>query len=286
MRKKVHPPQQQRTGDAGLLLCRLQPQSKDVTTGSGPLDIVMKETRRVLTKWLWWAMARSGGEISRRPVASVKAKTCTGSCQRMLHHCYAARSPASALSPGRQSYQRVTDQSAGYHYPLWPIQSADHHRRRTRDADKYRSEDIESIDVLKDGPQPPSMVTRGTNGVILITTKKVNGETPPRWISIPTSPYRKITKEAGLLNARAVQTAGGPRAGQAPRDYGANTNWFDEVSQRPSRSITISASKAAPVTRTISPISITADLEGSCGNPTTRYSFQGWKSVTACSTGR
>src|SRR5690606_24353832 len=40
-------------------------------------------------------------------------------------------------------------------------------------------QDIESIDVLKDGSAAAIYGTRGTNGVILITTRKVRGEVPP-----------------------------------------------------------------------------------------------------------
>src|SRR5690606_23471339 len=39
-------------------------------------------------------------------------------------------------------------------------------------------EDIESIDVLKDGSAAAIYGTRGTNGVILITTQKAKGEMP------------------------------------------------------------------------------------------------------------
>ena len=41
-------------------------------------------------------------------------------------------------------------------------------------------EDIESIDVIKDGSAAAIYGTRGNNGVIFITTKKVKGETDPR----------------------------------------------------------------------------------------------------------
>ena len=37
-------------------------------------------------------------------------------------------------------------------------------------------QDVESVDVLKDGSAAAIYGTRGTNGVILITTKKAGGE--------------------------------------------------------------------------------------------------------------
>src|SRR5690606_12871543 len=62
-------------------------------------------------------------------------------------------------------------------------------------------EDIESISVLKDGSAAAIYGTRGTNGVILITTRKVNGETPP---TIDVNTYfttQKIAKRLDFMNA-------------------------------------------------------------------------------------
>lgn len=93
-------------------------------------------------------------------------------------------------------------------------------------------EDIESIDVLKDGSAAAIYGTRGTNGVILITTKQVQGETPP---TVDLSSYistQKITKKLNFMNAeqyRKLVQEGKPGA----TDYGANTNWLDEVTQTP-----------------------------------------------------
>ncbi len=93
-------------------------------------------------------------------------------------------------------------------------------------------EDIESIDVLKDGSAAAIYGTRGTNGVILITTKKVNGETPT---SIELNSYvstQTITKKLDFMNAaqyRSVVAQNKPGS----YDYGYNTNWLDEVLRTP-----------------------------------------------------
>ena len=93
-------------------------------------------------------------------------------------------------------------------------------------------EDIESIDVLKDGSAAAIYGTRGTNGVILITTKKVNGEMPA---TVEVNSYvstQKITKKLDFMDAdqyRAVVAQNKPGS----FDYGYNTNWLDEILQTP-----------------------------------------------------
>lgn len=93
-------------------------------------------------------------------------------------------------------------------------------------------EDIESIDILKDGSAAAIYGTRGTNGVILITTKKANGLTSP---TIDVSSYvtvQKITKRLNFMSPtqyRKLVAEGKPGA----TDYGANTDWLDEVTQTP-----------------------------------------------------
>ena len=93
-------------------------------------------------------------------------------------------------------------------------------------------EDIESIDVLKDGSAAAIYGTRGTNGVILITTKKVNGETP---LTVELNSYvstQRITKKLEFMNAsqyRQLVAQNKPGA----KDYGYETNWLDQIMQTP-----------------------------------------------------
>lgn len=93
-------------------------------------------------------------------------------------------------------------------------------------------EDIESIDVLKDGSAAAIYGTRGTNGVILITTRKVNGETPA---TVDVNSYvttQKITRRLNFMNAaeyRELVAQGKPGA----FDYGADTDWMDEITRTP-----------------------------------------------------
>jgi TonB-linked SusC/RagA family outer membrane protein len=93
-------------------------------------------------------------------------------------------------------------------------------------------EDIESIDVLKDGSAAAIYGTRGTNGVILITTRKSKGKHEP---SLELNTYfttQRITKRLDFFSAddyRQLVKQGKPGA----TDYGASTNWLDQITQKP-----------------------------------------------------
>lgn len=92
-------------------------------------------------------------------------------------------------------------------------------------------EDIESIDVLKDGSAAAIYGTRGTNGVILITTKKLRGDMRPTlqydaYVSLQTiarrpefltgDDYRRLIKEGVEFD-----------------DYGMSTDWVKEIIRNP-----------------------------------------------------
>lgn len=92
--------------------------------------------------------------------------------------------------------------------------------------------DIEQIDVLKDGSAAAIYGTRGTNGVIIITTKRVKGEIKP---TITVNSYistQQITKKLDMLTADEYrQKVQEGTAGAV--DYGGSTNWLDEILQTP-----------------------------------------------------
>lgn len=92
--------------------------------------------------------------------------------------------------------------------------------------------DIEQIDVLKDGSAAAIYGTRGTNGVIIITTKRVKGEIKP---TISVNSYistQQITKKLDMLTADEYrQKAQAGTAGAV--DYGGSTNWLDEILHTP-----------------------------------------------------
>ena len=94
-------------------------------------------------------------------------------------------------------------------------------------------EDIESIDILKDGSAAAIYGTRGTNGVIIITTKRASGDYSSH---VEYSGYvttQAISNSLDMLSAADYrqQIADGIRA--QSDDLGANTDWQDEITQAP-----------------------------------------------------
>lgn len=93
-------------------------------------------------------------------------------------------------------------------------------------------QDIESIDVLKDGSAAAIYGTRGTNGVILITTKGVSRDIENTIEIESFISAQLITKKLDFMNAdqyRELVSQGKPGA----IDYGGNTDWLEEVLQTP-----------------------------------------------------
>lgn len=93
-------------------------------------------------------------------------------------------------------------------------------------------QDIQQIDVLKDGSAAAIYGTRGTNGVILITTRNARGEMPTVVEVNSSLAVQKIVKTLPFMNAseyRELVAAGKVGA----QDYGASTSWLDEVTRTP-----------------------------------------------------
>lgn len=92
-------------------------------------------------------------------------------------------------------------------------------------------EDIESIDVLKDGSAAAIYGTRGTNGVLIITTRKMHGE------SRPTIEYNGYVSAQTIARRPDFLTASDYRKyiaqGIGFQDYGASTDWFKAISRTP-----------------------------------------------------
>lgn len=91
--------------------------------------------------------------------------------------------------------------------------------------DNINQNDIESIDVLKGGAASAIYGTRGSNGVIVITTKKGTSEPHTFYegytsFDYATNRLHVLSKEDFLANKRGI-------------DYGGSTNWMDAVSRSP-----------------------------------------------------
>lgn len=98
--------------------------------------------------------------------------------------------------------------------------------------DQVAPEDIESIDVLKDGSAAAIYGTRGSNGVILITTKKIRRETATTLEVTSYLTTDRITKRLEFLDANDIRNLisdGNPFA----VDNGFATDWQDLIFQNP-----------------------------------------------------
>ncbi|MDY0359018.1 MAG: TonB-dependent receptor plug domain-containing protein, partial [Bacteroidales bacterium] len=89
--------------------------------------------------------------------------------------------------------------------------------------------DIESINILKDGAASAIYGTRGSNGVVLITTKKGTSDG-----NVHTSYYGQVSanimiKELDMLTADAYRE--NKVANNSGADYGGNVDWLKEVSR-------------------------------------------------------
>ncbi len=95
-------------------------------------------------------------------------------------------------------------------------------------------EDIESIDVLKDGSATAIYGTRGTNGVIILTTKKSSNEMKPTIEYAGYASVSTIKKRLDFLNANELRQKwdeGYTFTGANLQDYGSNTDWLDEITR-------------------------------------------------------
>ncbi|RAV28245.1 SusC/RagA family TonB-linked outer membrane protein [Sinomicrobium soli] len=97
-------------------------------------------------------------------------------------------------------------------------------------------EDIESIDVLKDGSAAAIYGTRGTNGVIIITTRSGKGKEENRltvdyhgYMS-----YEEVSRRIPVFSASEYRgLMDDPQIGNTLDDKGYSTDWWDEISRKP-----------------------------------------------------
>jgi TonB-dependent starch-binding outer membrane protein SusC len=96
-------------------------------------------------------------------------------------------------------------------------------------------EDIESVDVLRDGSAAAIYGTKGTNGVILITTKKGKAGAPTFEYSVYAYTERFAKKPDILTSSEYRAVTRDPAFStliDSTRDYGHNTDWLNEITQK------------------------------------------------------
>jgi len=97
------------------------------------------------------------------------------------------------------------------------------------DINTVAPQDVESIDVLKDGSAAAIYGTRGTNGVILITTKGGSGNIEP---TLEYSGYistQQLFRVPQMLNADQLREK--IAEGYPYPDYGSSTDWLGEITR-------------------------------------------------------
>jgi len=237
-------------------------QSREVAAGTGQLDIVLKESQTGLNEVVVVGYGtQRRGDIT-AAVASVKAKDFVQGPASDAASLIRGKVPglsvvmpdANPTSVSQINLRGITTLTANTN-PLIIIDGV------PGSLINIAPEDIESIDVLKDGSAAAIYGTRGTNGVILITTKKAGAETAP---TVDINTYftiQKITKRLNFMNAaqyRQLVAQNKPGA----TDYGGNTNWLDEITQTPlSKVYNISLKGGSRNTNYIANLSY-RDLEG------------------------
>jgi TonB-linked SusC/RagA family outer membrane protein len=89
--------------------------------------------------------------------------------------------------------------------------------------------DIESIDILKDGAASAIYGTRGSNGVVIVTTKKgtTDGTTSATYNGYVSIDY--INDRLDVLSSGDFRKYRVPSGSST--DYGDNTNWFDAIAR-------------------------------------------------------
>lgn len=92
--------------------------------------------------------------------------------------------------------------------------------------------DIEQIDVLKDGSAAAIYGTRGTNGVIIITTNRSKGEMKPTFSFNSYLSTQQITKQLDVMTTdEYLQKVNQGVTGTL--NHGGRTDWMDEIMQTP-----------------------------------------------------
>jgi TonB-linked SusC/RagA family outer membrane protein len=97
------------------------------------------------------------------------------------------------------------------------------------DLNTVAPEDIESVDVLKDGSASAIYGTRGTNGVILLTTKRPGGKIEPTVTYDGYFSTQNFVRVPKMLDAAEYRQR--LNEGVAFTDLGASTDWVKEISR-------------------------------------------------------
>lgn len=132
---------------------------------------------------------------------------------------------ADPLATAQVSLRGITTINSGT-YPLVIIDGVE------GNINSVSPNDIEQIDVLKDGSAAAIYGTRGTNGVIIITTKRPHGKMKPSLEINSYISFQKVSKQQPILKAAEYRELA-KQGLHGAVDYGYSTDWMDQILQTP-----------------------------------------------------
>ncbi len=136
-------------------------------------------------------------------------------------------------------------------------------------------QEVESVDVLKDGSAAAIYGTRGTNGVIIITTKRAKaGSVEVEYDGQVSVQY--VTRQAESLTADEFKwVVDNYRPQNAGQLYGSSTDWFKEITRTPishKHSLAVSGGSEKFYHRTVVNVEQNQGLQ--LGNDAEKYLFK------------
>lgn len=219
--------------DAVLRISYVGYKSEEVKIGSGDIKVVLKPSDYNLDEVVVVGYGTQRREELTSAVGSVKKEdmiqTSRPDVASMIRGKVAGLNistpDSDPLGSSQVSLRGVTTINSGT-YPLVIIDGVQ------GDINSVSPNDIEQIDVLKDGSAAAIYGTRGTNGVIIITTKRPKGKMKASLEFNSYVSFQKAAKKLPLLSSSEYRSyAAKGLAGVV--DYGADTDWMDEILQTP-----------------------------------------------------
>lgn len=211
-----------------------------MVTGSGEIKVVLKPAVNALEELVVIGYGTQKKSDLTGSVSSVKGDQI---------HAQSVRNPVQALSglaagvqvmqnsgePGSALSVRIRGGNSilGGNEPLYVIDGLP----ITGSLDNLNTNDIQSMEILKDASATAIYGSRGANGVVLITTKRGKGKTLVEYNNYVG--IQSVTKKIDMLNAREFAQLANIRAAndkEAPffteaevNAFGKGTDWQDEI---------------------------------------------------------
>ena len=218
------------SGATTLIISSIGFENQEVSIGNGPVTVTLKTSNESLANVT--VVSVGYGTLNKREVSSAITHLSANDLTKV-----ASNSPLMSIQ-GKVAGLSVTNTAAADPNSTPSIQLRGVSSRNAGlgplyviygipggNIDNINQNDIESIDVLKGGAASAIYGTRGSNGVIVITTKKGTSEPHTFYegyaaFDYATNKLHVLSREDFLANKRGI-------------DYGGNTDWMSAVSRDP-----------------------------------------------------